>query len=78
MTEEDLFAIETLLKQRFYVRLPAEEWSAGMTKAMLDKIPELVSEVRRRIEERRTLISTLEMNLETLKQTESFLDKVKA
>ena len=47
MTEEDLVSIEQLMKNRVHVRLSTEQWSAGMTKAMLDKIPELIKEVRR-------------------------------
>ncbi len=47
MTEEDLQAIEQLMRSRIHVRLPGEQWSSGMTKAMLDKIPELITEVRR-------------------------------
>ena len=78
MTEDDLLVIESLFNQRKHVNAPSDQWSAGMTKAMLDKIPELVAEVRRRMEERKILISTLELNLETLKNTENFLDKVKA
>lgn len=83
MTEEDLVAIERLVKQRVYVQLPTEEWSAGMTKAMLDKIPELVAEVRRRTKEREILVATIEMNLETFKMdsmnwAKNILDKVKA
>ena len=50
MDEEDLVAIESLVKQRVYVFPPSEEWSAAMTKGMIDKIPLLVAEVRRRIE----------------------------
>lgn len=86
MTEDDLFAIERLLEQRSHLFEPADQWSAGMTKAMLDKIPELVAEVRLRIKERKVLVSTIEMSLETFtmdwlrlaKQTEkTLLEKVK-
>lgn len=46
MTEEDLVAIEHLMKQRPHVFLSNEEWSRSMANAMLDKIPELVASVR--------------------------------
>lgn len=46
MTEEDLVAIEQLMKQRPHVFLSNEEWSRSMANAMLDKIPDLIQAVR--------------------------------
>lgn len=46
MTEEDLAAIEGLLKNRLHIILPEEDWSRAMTNALFDKIPDLVAGVR--------------------------------
>lgn len=67
MTEEDLAAIEQLMKNRVHVLLPAEAWSAAMIRAMLDKIPELLKEIRRLQGERKILKLALDMDLESLK-----------
>lgn len=67
MDEEDLVRIERLLKQRVYVNLPADEWSASMTKAMLDKIPELVAEIRRQSREKEATVKDLEGMAERMK-----------
>lgn len=67
MTEEDLAAIEQLMKNRVHVILSAEAWSAAMAKAMLDKIPELLKEIRQLHGERKILKLALDMDLESLK-----------
>lgn len=59
MTEEDLVAIETLLKQRRHVLFPQEEWSRGMLNGMLNKIPELVAEVRKLSREKEDMAKEL-------------------
>lgn len=67
MTEEELVHIESLTKQRMHVFPPDEQWSAAMTKAMLDKIPELVTEVRKLSLEKEDMAKQLEGILKRMK-----------
>ncbi len=65
LTDEDLDAIEQLMKQRSHVKLPREKWSAAMLKSMLDKVGPLLREVRQLRKEREILKLTIEMDIES-------------
>lgn len=67
MTEEDLVAIETLLKRRGNVIFPQEEWSRGMLNGMLNKIPLLVAEIRKLSKEKDGMAKELEGIVERMK-----------
>lgn len=66
LTDEDLDAVEQLMKQRRHVKLPREKWSSAMLKAMLDKVGPLVQEVRELRKQRDILKLTLDVELESL------------
>jgi cytochrome P450 len=68
MTEEDLGAIEQLMKQRRHVILAEEGWSRGMANAMLDKIPELIQEVRNFQKDRERMMELIKKAIENRRE----------
>lgn len=67
MTEEELAAIESLLKQQVHVYLSEDEWSRATVKAMLEKIPLLIAAVRGERQGREILVQAIENDILSLR-----------